>query len=82
MGTLFGFVVGYIIGARAGGEDFDEVVDAVRAIRSSDEFQAFVEVVRSHVKGTAATIGRWLSEAETRGTEEALVRARERADRN
>jgi hypothetical protein len=29
MGTLFGFAVGYIVGARAGSQGFDEVVEAL-----------------------------------------------------
>lgn len=82
MGTLFGFVVGYIVGARAGGEDFDEVVDAVRAIRSSEEFQALIDVVVAHVKGAAATVGHWLAEAESSDVQEMVERARQRSGRD
>lgn len=48
MGTLFGFAVGYILGARAGGEGYDEVVRSVRAIRQSEEFQGFVSAMKDH----------------------------------
>jgi hypothetical protein len=50
MGTLFGFVVGYILGARAGNEGFTEVVDSIQAIRESEEFRGFVEAMQSHVR--------------------------------
>jgi hypothetical protein len=81
MGTLFGFVVGYIVGARAGSQGFEEVVDALRTVRDSEEFQALGEVVRAHVKGAAGTLGRWLTDMETHTAEEMLERARDRARR-
>ncbi|HVM40283.1 MAG TPA: hypothetical protein VM618_05840 [Acidimicrobiia bacterium] len=52
MGTLFGFVVGYIVGARMGSRGFDEVVESVRAIRDSQEFQGFVDAVKHHSRYT------------------------------
>ena len=48
MGTLFGFAVGYILGARAGQDGFDEVVRSVRAIRESEEFRGFVSAMKDH----------------------------------
>ncbi|MDQ1375751.1 MAG: hypothetical protein QOJ09_3089 [Actinomycetota bacterium] len=48
MGTLFGFAMGYIIGARAGQDGFEEVVRSVRAIRQSEEFGGFVDAMKSH----------------------------------
>jgi hypothetical protein len=48
MGTLFGFAVGYILGARAGNEGWEEVVRSVRAIRESEEFSGFVDAMKSH----------------------------------
>lgn len=78
MGTLFGFAVGYILGARAGSESFDRVVEAFREVRDSEEFRAFVEVVRAHVKGTATVVAERLAGPED-ATEERLDRARERA---
>ena len=50
MGTLFGFVVGYVLGARAGGEGFDEVVQSIRDIRQSQEFRGFVDAMKSHTR--------------------------------
>lgn len=48
MGLLLVFAAGYVMGSRAGGETLDEVVDAVHAIRESDEFHDFVKALRNH----------------------------------
>jgi len=48
MGFLLVFAAGYVMGARAGGESLDEVVDAVHAIRESDEFRDLVSALRTH----------------------------------
>lgn len=76
MGTLFGFAVGYVIGARAGSDGFEEVVDALRAVRESDEVQAFVGVLREHLRGTASIVGAWMVSPPT--SEEMLERAKAR----
>jgi hypothetical protein len=48
MGFLLVFAAGYVMGARAGGETLDEVVDAVQAIRESEEFHDLVAALRTH----------------------------------
>jgi hypothetical protein len=48
MGTLFGFAVGYILGARAGQEGFEELTRSIRAIRESEEFRSFVSAMKDH----------------------------------
>jgi hypothetical protein len=48
MGLLLVFAAGYVMGAHAGGESLDEVIDAVHAIRESDEFHDLVSALRSH----------------------------------
>ncbi|HEX3087562.1 MAG TPA: hypothetical protein VHQ23_02840 [Ilumatobacteraceae bacterium] len=48
MGLVLFFAAGYVMGSRAGGESLDEVIDAVHAIRESDEFNDFVKALRSH----------------------------------
>ncbi|MEO7370818.1 MAG: hypothetical protein ABI949_01510 [Ilumatobacteraceae bacterium] len=48
MGVLLVFAAGYVMGARAGGESLDEVIDAMQAIRESDEFNDFVKALRTH----------------------------------
>jgi hypothetical protein len=48
MGVLLAFVVGYAIGARAGTESFDDVVDSLKAVRNSEEFQSLLKALRTH----------------------------------
>jgi hypothetical protein len=48
MGLLLVFAAGYVVGARAGGESLDDVIDAVHAIRESDEFHDLVAALRTH----------------------------------
>ena len=48
MGLLLVFAAGYVMGARAGGESLDEVIDAAQAIRESEEFHDLVSALRSH----------------------------------
>jgi hypothetical protein len=48
MGLLLFFAAGYAVGARAGSESFDEVIDAVHAIRQSEEFHDFLKALRTH----------------------------------
>ena len=52
MGILLAFAAGYFLGARAGSEDFDDVVDAVQAIRQSEELNDLVGSLRSHAAHT------------------------------
>jgi hypothetical protein len=81
VGTLFGFVVGYILGARTGSERFDEVVEAFHEIRNPDEVRAFVGVVKRHGRGTAAIVSQRLAEGEsTPSAAERVVAARHRAE--
>jgi hypothetical protein len=48
MGTLLAFAAGYVMGTRAGGDSLDEVIDAMHAIRESEEFRDFVRALRTH----------------------------------
>ncbi|MEY2401560.1 MAG: hypothetical protein QOJ08_1671 [Ilumatobacteraceae bacterium] len=48
MGLVLFFAAGYVVGARAGSESFDEVIDAVHAIRQSEEFHDFLKALRTH----------------------------------
>jgi hypothetical protein len=43
MFVLFGFAVGYVLGARAGQEGLDRLITSWQIISRSDEFQAAVE---------------------------------------
>jgi hypothetical protein len=57
MGLVLVFAAGYVIGARAGSDDFDEIVRAVQAIRRSDEFHDLVAALRSHAGQTLRRLG-------------------------
>jgi hypothetical protein len=48
MGLLLVFAAGYVMGARGGGESLDDVVDAIHAIRESEEFHDFTKALRTH----------------------------------
>lgn len=48
MGLLLVFAAGYVMGSRGGSESFDEVVDAVNAIRESEEFHDLLKALRTH----------------------------------
>jgi hypothetical protein len=52
MGLFLAFAIGYVIGARAGSKDLDEVVQSLKAIGRSDELADVVSAVRSHVSHT------------------------------
>ena len=75
MGLLLVFAAGYVMGARAGAESLDDVIDAVHAIRESDEFRDLVSALRAHaadsLRGLATTLenGRDASGARTTPTD-------------
>lgn len=56
MSTLFGFVVGYVVGARGGSASWGRVEQALRDIRQSDEFHNLVDVLKDHVRGTVSVV--------------------------
>ena len=78
MGTLFGFAVGYVVGARMGGRGFDEVVQAARDLRDSAEFRGLVDAVRSHAVHTARSGAAWVASEESEPVSDLLARARAR----
>lgn len=84
MGTLFGFAVGYVVGARAGANGFDELTDSIRELRESDEFRSFVNVLTEHARSTARQVSeRFLGVSDGagrggNGTEAMLAAARAR----
>ena len=44
--------VGYVIGARAGSTELDQLVESLRALRETDEFAAVVSAARAHIART------------------------------
>lgn len=79
MGTLFGFVVGYVLGAKAGSQGFDRLQHAWNDLRSSPEFRDFLGLLGSHLRGTLRTAADRLGtdEADT-SPEDAIARAQAR----
>jgi len=55
-------LVGYVVGARAGEEGFDELVASVKALRSSEQFAGLVTSMRSHAGYLLQETGRRISE--------------------
>jgi hypothetical protein len=57
MQILLSFFIGYFVGAKAGSNQFDEVVDSARAVAESEEFQALLMSLRSHAAATLHSLG-------------------------
>ena len=54
MRILLALAVGYAIGAKGGGKDFDDLVRSIKAVCESEEFGDFVAAARSHVGSSVA----------------------------
>ena len=52
MGVFVALAVGYVVGARAGSKDLDQVGKALKSLSASDEFADVVSAVRSHLGHT------------------------------
>jgi hypothetical protein len=52
MKVLFALLGGYLIGARAGSRDFDQLSKSFRAVYQSEEFEDLVSAVRTHAGHT------------------------------
>jgi hypothetical protein len=61
MGYLMAFVAGYVIGGRGGKEGFDDVVDALHDVASSQEVQDLVKALRSHASHMFQELGTMLA---------------------
>ncbi|HEY0519380.1 MAG TPA: hypothetical protein VGC84_07785 [Ilumatobacteraceae bacterium] len=77
MGLVLFFAAGYVMGARGGSENFDDVVDAVHAIRESEEFHDFVAALRTHaahsLRGLATMLEKGRDQVDERGTSNDLL---------
>jgi uncharacterized protein YaaR (DUF327 family) len=67
MGILIAFAAGYVFGARAGSQDFDDVVQALQAIRESEEFHDLLSSLRSHAAHSLRELASMLEQANTDG---------------
>lgn len=80
MNALFGFAVGYILGARLGSDSFDEVIKAANEVRRSEEFANLVDTVRNHAVGTVSLLaGRLARRRDPMSAQHLLEQADERA---
>jgi hypothetical protein len=61
VGILLAFGLGWVVGSRTGDEGFQEVVDALKSVRESEEFQAFVAALRSHLSHVATDLAAQLN---------------------
>ena len=52
MGVFVALAVGYVVGARTGSKDLDQVGKALKALSASEEFADVVSAVRSHLGHT------------------------------
>ncbi|GAC1315948.1 MAG: hypothetical protein NVSMB12_12260 [Acidimicrobiales bacterium] len=69
MGILLAFAVGYVVGARAGAQDFDDVVRAVEELRHSEEVRDLWAVLRTHAAHTLRTTADMLESGRTPGAD-------------
>ena len=63
MQILLSFLIGYFVGAKAGAEQFDEVVASARAVAESDEFHSLLQSLRAHAAATLHSLGEETPEA-------------------
>jgi hypothetical protein len=52
MGIFFGLVVGYLLGARTGGKDLEQLSESVKALADTDEFADVVTAARAQLGHT------------------------------
>jgi hypothetical protein len=62
MGTLVGFVFGYVVGAKAGPEGYQKLRDAWEEILASDEWKGLVSTATAFVQNALARGGTALTE--------------------
>jgi len=52
MNALFAVAIGYVIGAKTGGEDLGQLTQSLKVLCGTDEFADVIEAARAHVGGT------------------------------
>lgn len=63
MGIVLAFAVGYIVGANSGQESYRDVVESLRAVRQSEEFDGLVAAVRGHVGASLRQLADFVEES-------------------
>ncbi len=77
MGVILAFAVGYVVGAGAGRERLEEVFEALRTVRDSQEFRELLGAVRSHAAAAFEELSVRLRDGDADlGVDELLDRAR------
>jgi hypothetical protein len=80
MQILLSFLIGYFVGAKAGADQFDEVVQSARAVAESEEFHSLVMSVRAHAAATLHSLGDLLEESPEREGDSVVARVRRMMD--
>lgn len=62
MGLVFAFAFGYVVGAKAGEQGFEDVVAAAKALAASEEVRGLISVLRSHASSTLQELSTLLAE--------------------
>jgi hypothetical protein len=73
MQILLSFLIGYFVGAKAGSDQFDEVVASARAVAESDEFHSLLLSLRAHAAATFHSLGDLLDESPEASTGDSVV---------
>jgi hypothetical protein len=73
MQILLSFLIGYVVGAKAGGDQFDEVVESAKAVAESEEFRSLLMTLRAHASATLHALGDLLDEAPAEATGDTVV---------
>jgi hypothetical protein len=81
MGIVVAFAAGYFLGAKAGREELDEVLQALQAIRRSEEFNDLVRALRAHAASALREVATLLDRAGVDGTELSSVSAQDLVER-
>ncbi|MGH9295827.1 MAG: hypothetical protein ACRD0B_10890 [Acidimicrobiales bacterium] len=78
MKLLAAMVVGYALGARAGGKDLDQLATALKALAGTDELTEVVAIARSHAAGAIRELASVVEgdQAATEASGDVLARVR------
>ena len=66
LGLIIGLAVGFLLGAKAGRERYEQIVAVYKALRSNEQVREATELAERSTRGTRAAAGRGMvSVAET-----------------